>query len=121
MKATREGKPYCTLHVERHPYVARLLVEIEQREAEIAVLSRWRSRRPHPTSFLVSELVRALTYESEGAATVPKLARDLQLDSSVIRRIARVAKSEGLVKLGKNGRGYMTVHVLGSLQRLESA
>lgn len=113
MKATRESKPYCTDHVEKHPYVVKLLQEIEQREAEVSVLERFRSRRPSRTSFLIEELIRDLMYGCEGAATVPRLCRNLQLGTSLVTRIARVAAEEDLVVLGKNSRGFVTVHLVG--------
>lgn len=108
---TREGKPYCPRHVEGMPYVARLVMDLRAQQAEQERVRR--STRPalDPDGLTARELL--LLVEQHGGRTVPRLAKDLQLEPSVVARYVAELRRCGRVRTGETRRGATTVLPVG--------
>jgi hypothetical protein len=107
-RTTREGKPYCSHHVERLEYVARLIEERKRREAEAAAVAKGR-RRADPCSVIAKEMLVQLRVH--GPRTAARLSRTLNEDFDVVQRYARALKRAGVVSLSYTRRGSMTLHL----------
>lgn len=101
--ATRAGKPFCSAHVEDHPYVRGLLSLIAEMRSE-AALVRVRGARAVDTRALSSqEILRFLRVHGE--RSVPRLARDLNIPLEILEFYVKALGSRNLVALRENKRG----------------
>lgn len=105
--ATREGKPYCPEHVERHPYVQEVLAVLEERSAEERRVLRRGASAVDPRGVNAREIL--LQLHLYGERTVERLARDLQLDPALVPHYAQALARRGLVSLGRTERGSVLV------------
>ena len=106
-RATRENKPYCSDHVDQHPYVQGLLGKLEGREAEEARVRRQGPRAVDTESLTSNEILQHLSFH--GNRTVERLARELNLEIKTLHGYVRALKQEGLVTLSRNKRGSTVV------------
>lgn len=108
LSPTREGKPYCPMHVELMPYVAQLMNDLENQQAE-----HERARKPGKTSGIDPEGITAkellLLVDQHGGRTVPRLAKDLQIEPEVVARYVAELRKLGKVHTGATRRGATTV------------
>lgn len=108
LSPTREGKPYCPLHVELMPYVAQLMNDLEAQQAE-----HERARKPGRTSGIDPEGITAkellLLVDQHGGRTVPRLAKDLQIEPEVVARYVAELRKLDKVRTGTTRRGATTV------------
>lgn len=93
LSATREGKQYCSNHVELHPYVQSLLDRLAEKEAEDEDVRQRGAEKVEPYGLTSQELLNFL--KQKGSLTIPRLSRELQLELNVVKAYVR-----GLVKLG---------------------
>ncbi len=106
---TREGKPYCPDHVERHTYVQEILAILAEREAEE---DRVRSGGPtavDPAGLTAQELVLHLSLH--GSRTVERLSREFQLEADVMLDYVDALRERGLLVLGRTTRGSTVVRL----------
>jgi hypothetical protein len=111
MKTTREGKPYCPDHVERHPYVQSILDVLAEREAETNRVRKKGSSAVDPAGLTAQELVLHLSLH--GSRTVERLSREFQLESRVIEDYVDALRVQGKVVLGRTTRGSTVVRLAG--------
>lgn len=107
--STREGKPYCPDHVERHSYVQEILAILAAREAEE---ERVRTDGPvavDPSGLTAQELLLHLSLH--GSRTVERLSREFQLDSRVMHDYVDALSERGQVVLGRTTRGSTVVRL----------
>ncbi len=108
LSPTREGKPYCPLHVELMPYVAQLMNDLENQQAE-----HERARKPGRVSGIDPEGITAkellLLVDQHGGRTVPRLAKDLQIEPEVVARYVAELRKLDKVRTGTTRRGATTV------------
>lgn len=109
LKTTREGKPYCPDHVERHAYVQSILAILAEREAETARVRKKGPSAVDPSGLTASELMLHLSLH--GSRTVERLSREFQLESAVIHNYVTALKGQGKVVLGRTTRGSTVVRL----------
>jgi predicted transcriptional regulator len=115
--STREGKPYCTDHVDHHPYVQDLISQLDENEV---ALERARNKgKVDLTGQAVRELILHLNLH--GARTEERLARELQLDTKALQAILRALIKAGTIQLGHSKRGSTVVHLTGTAIPLKAA
>jgi len=98
MKATREGKPYCSNHVAFNDHAAKVLGELAAMEIE------YTKKKANATGMLANELM-CLLRERNGCASKGRLARDMNVGDVVVERLLIALKKQGVVKLSKTNRG----------------
>lgn len=97
---TREGKPYCPDHVHLNAYVAELLGQIAANLEEV------RARKALANGHVARE-ISAVLRDGSGAASLPRLARRLEVDRDLVRRTLHAMKAEKLVTLSLTDRGKL--------------
>lgn len=107
-KATREGKPYCSDHVEEHPYVRQLLQALADREAEEERVRKRGAREVDLDGVTAQEILSYVTVH--GGKTVQRLSRELNIDQKTIRGYARALERGKLVHLTQTRRGATVVN-----------
>lgn len=107
-QATREGKPYCSDHVELHPYVQRLLAELREREEADERVRRRGPRAVEATSLTSQEILTFV--HVHGPKTVKRLARELNADLETLKIYAQGLRRLGLVRLTATRRKSTLVH-----------
>jgi predicted HTH transcriptional regulator len=108
-KSTREGKPFCSLHIEQSRYVKQILQILADREKEEEILNRERGKIS-PQGFFVREtliLLRTKDFTAKG------LSRRLDLSHHAAKRLISMMATWGLAKKSKTQRGDMTISGLG--------
>lgn len=108
---TREGKPVCSVHVERQPYVRALLEAIATHEREV---ERVRARGPRavdPRGLMAREIL--LHLHLHGARTPERLARELQLDGPALEGYLAALTGRGVVERVASRRGGVLVQLAG--------
>ncbi|MGE0710712.1 MAG: hypothetical protein AB7N76_11985 [Planctomycetota bacterium] len=106
-KTTREGKPYCPDHVERHEYVQGILEILAAREAEEERVRHAGSNAVDPGGLTAQELMLHLS--QHGSRTVERLSREFQLETPVMRNYVDALLERGLVQVGRTTRGSTIV------------
>ena len=89
-RSTRGGKPYCTRHLGRHPYAARVAEQVDQqaREAAGGPISR--------TGTAYASMRVALAWVSGG--TPHRLCREAGLSLDHARRVLAAMVEDGIVQ-----------------------
>ena len=111
LHSTREGKPYCPDHVKEHPYVQGILSTLQDVHAEREKVRERGARAVDLKGLTTKELLLHLTLN--GARTIERLARELQLDSVVLNGYVRALVKQGVVDLGRTNRGSTVVKLAG--------
>ena len=97
LEDTRQRKPFCTIHIARHPYVASLLAADVDLQMELDTLRQlgrvWASGR------LVSDWVAAARDRKAKRSTVGRIGKTLGLTPAESGMVARAASKAGLVRL----------------------
>jgi len=104
---THEKKPYCTDHVELHPYALKVLAEIEARSLEQQQVKARGWRAVDLTSSTSRDLL--LELRLRGKRTTPRLSRDLVLPESVVSAYMTAFARKGWVVVGETARGITLV------------
>ena len=104
---THEKKPFCTDHVELHPYALQVLAEIEARDLE---QQRVKARGWRAVD-LAGSTSRDLLLELRlrGKRTTPRLARDMVLPERVVSAYMTAFSRQGWVAIGETARGITLV------------
>ena len=104
-ETTRNGKPYCTEHVELLPYVSRLIDQLDERDAELNRVLRRGPQHVDPQGITAQEII--LQLKLYGGRTVARLSRDLMLDEQVVESYGRALARLGAVSIGRHRRGLL--------------
>lgn len=108
-KTTREGKPFCSEHIERAPYVKRILTILKGRDEEEAKLLAG-EEEINPHGFFYKETLLLLRSKD---FTGKALARRLDISHAAARRLIDLMYAGGLCKRGNTSRGDLTISGLG--------
>lgn len=101
---TREGKPYCSAHVELSPYVQTLARELALRDAEADALI---AGKPIP---LDGHLVReTLLMLQQGSYTAAKLSRLMDISHEATDGLIRFLHANELAIMSKTDRGAIVI------------
>lgn len=108
-KKTREGKPFCSTHIESAPYIKVVLGKLADAKAEERLLD---SAQPLNlgTSFFVREtllLLRTKDFTSKG------LARRLDITHNAAKLLISLMHNNSLARMRKTSRGDLTISGLG--------
>jgi len=101
--STREGKPYCSQHIEHCDYIKKVLAEIARRREESTILDsgRWVAQNGH----LVKE---ALLYLANGSYTAARLGRVLDISECAAATLVRMMSRNGLAVISISDTGTLT-------------
>jgi len=103
--ATREGKRYCSEHVEKHPYVVQLLESLQAKDAEEELVKQRGDEAVQPYGLTSKEIVTLLRVR--GALSIPRIARELRLEVPVAESYVNVLAKLGRVVVKKGTRSKM--------------
>jgi len=109
---TREGKPYCSIHIEKSSYVQDLLNRLSGRETEeeMAREGRIEEYLEHsPSSSVVQEILTTL--RMRGERTTAALAKELLMDEKAIRGYINYLVKQGKVVIRPIRRGGVSVRL----------
>lgn len=109
-KSTREGKAFCTDHVELHPYVRALLEQLEQRAAEDDAVRARGARAANLDGITAQEILQHLAVH--GPRTEERLCRELNLEAKTLKGYVLALRREKRVRLGHTKRGSATVKLI---------
>jgi hypothetical protein len=110
-QATREGKAFCSDHVEEHPYVRDLMARLAEREAQDDLVSKRGAKAVDlESSITVQEILQHLDFH--GARTEERLCRELNLDTRTLHGYVQALRRRRLVTLGTTKRGSTLVKPL---------
>lgn len=105
---TREGKPFCSDHVEHHRYVRELLLILDRRDAEIELIESadTRLKEVRRVDFdgpVVKEILHCI--KEHGWLTMARLSRETRLSAKVLDACIRALVSKGalVTKISKRG------------------
>lgn len=100
---TREGKPYCSSHIENCDYIRAVIAEIARRDAESRHLDsgRWVADNAH----LIREALILLEHGSFSAA---RLGHMLDVSERAADTLIRVMSRRGFVVISVGERGAIT-------------
>jgi hypothetical protein len=115
IQATREGKAYCSDHVEMHPYVQDLIARLEQREAEDERVAKRGPRAVNLQGITSQEILQHLAFH--GPRTEERLCRELNLDVKTLQGYVQALRRKKLVTLGHTKRGSTVVKLTKPLVR----
>jgi hypothetical protein len=104
-KSTREGKPYCSKHIENAPYIKSIQAQLDQRDAEELVLEKGR-RLISKDGFFVREAVLLLRTKD---FTVKSFSRRLDISHKAAGRLIELLVRWKLAKEVKTSRGGKTI------------
>lgn len=102
--STRENKPFCSDHVERAPYVQRILMELELRDMEARNLNA--GKPIDINGHLIREAILLLQQSSYTAA---RLARLLDIEHVAAENLIAIMDEKKIARKGRTERGSTTV------------
>ena len=103
-KSTREGKPYCSGHIEHGPYIRKIINELILRDTEAKILDEG-GAIPNG-GHLVRETMLLLAHNTYTAA---RLARLLDISHPAVNTLIKLLASRSMAKMGRTERGSITV------------
>ncbi|MGE0707640.1 MAG: hypothetical protein AB7N76_08235 [Planctomycetota bacterium] len=106
-QTTREGKPFCSEHVEQHGYVREILTILANKEAEEERVRLEGPQAVDPAGLTAQELL--LHLRLNGSRTIERLSRELQLGPAVVSRYVDALVEHGEVSTGRTTRGSVVV------------
>jgi hypothetical protein len=109
-KTTRDGKDFCTDHVDKHPYVNSLINRIGARVEEDDLVKRKGSSAVNMDGITVKEILRDL--RQNGTRTEERLTREIQLDKTIIHNYLIRLSREGLISFGRTSRNNISVRLV---------
>ena len=112
-KTTREGKPFCSKHIEQAAYIKVILGKLADADAEEKILDEEPDEK-NPfnlgASFYVREtllLLRTKDFTSKG------LARRLDISHTASKRLISLMHNNSLARMKKTSRGDLTISGFG--------
>jgi len=107
VRFTQNDKPFCSGHVENHPYVQDLLHQISERKDEEARTKRWGWKSIDIDGPIAKDTV--LFLRIHGERTVARLAKNLNRDFYIQSQYVHALFKAGLVGVRNNSRGNLIV------------
>ncbi len=109
-QATREGKAFCSEHVEEHPYVKELIARLAERERQDEEVQRRGSKAATLEAITAQEILQHLAFH--GPRTEERLCRELNVDARTLRGYVSALRRHHLVTLGTTKRGSTLVKLV---------
>lgn len=109
VQATREGKPFCSDHVERLSYVQEVQARIAARERELAEVTKRGARAVDIEGIVARDILLSLWIN--GQRSVARLSRELNVDFEVLKHyVSRLKKAKQLTQTSpRRGAGKVTL------------
>lgn len=107
---TREGKPFCSDHVDHNPYAKLVLGELDRREDDDERAKKKR-RGVNVGSVTAVELLQNVA--DHGPRTKERLCRELNIAMPVLDGYVDALRKEGKITLGRTSRGSEVVSLAG--------
>jgi len=101
-ETTREGKVYCTDHIENQPYVKSLLKQMEVRGKEDYEVNMCGPKAVNMKGITVQEIMLQLS--QNGPRTEERLQRELRIEKSIIHNYVVALHKKGLVEFSVTSR-----------------
>ncbi len=113
-KSTREGKPYCSEHIEYLDFPRSVMDEVAAREEEIEHAMRGDWRKIDINGGNTQEVLMHLF--THGSRTVHRISRDVFIGASVrvAQAFADALEHAGLIEIGRTGRGSPVLSITGA-------
>ena len=108
-RATREGKPFCSGHIEQAPYVASILDILEKRGAEEAILESGKGKVSGDGFFYKETLLLLRTKNF----TAKALSRRLDISHKAADRLIRLLVKDKLAVATATQRGDLILSGVG--------
>lgn len=105
-ETTREGKPYCSNHVELNLYASEVVAHLERRAQEDG-RARRQVRGINTGGVTATELLQNIA--DHGPRTKERLCRELNIDRAALDGYVEALRVKGLVTVGLTKRGSETV------------
>lgn len=113
-QTTREGKPFCSDHVDHHPYVRALIDQLDSNNDEEFEVRR-KGARAKINMNGVNATNILLILKNNGPRTVERLARETQLDEKVLDGYIAAFARQRLVDFSRTNRGSRIVRLTKSV------
>lgn len=104
-KTTREGKPFCSPHVENSPYIKKILAEIKKRDKEERKLNLTRGNISQDGFFVREALLLLRTRDF----TAKAFSRRLDISHHAASRLIAMMVKWGYAKQTRTTRGGSTI------------
>lgn len=108
---TREGKIYCSNHIEKQPYIQELMKRIQDRTQEDELVRQEGSTAVNLEGITSKEIRLQLQYS--GTRTEERLTRELQVDKTIVHNYAIRLQTEGVIRFGRTNRNNLTIVLVG--------
>jgi len=105
---TREGKEFCSDHLENLPYVKCLLKRIQDKNDEVTKVRKKGKKAVKAGSETLREIKNHL--EFRGPRTTKCLQREMQLTESTIEGFVDYLEDEGVIRRTKTSRGDVVIN-----------
>lgn len=109
-EATREGKIFCTDHIEFQPYVRDLIQRMTARDQEDVSVLEEGSSAVNLQGITVKEIL--LHLRQSGSRTEERLEREVQLDRAIIHNYLVRLSMEGIIRFGRTARNNICVSLI---------
>lgn len=108
-QSTREGKPYCSEHVGKNSYAAKVLADIARRDAEDTFVLNPRTKvKDYPIDGVTARAIVQNVREN-GTRTKERLCRELNIEKKLLDAYSKALIRSGVLRLGRTGRGSETL------------
>lgn len=108
-KSTREGKPFCSKHIESSPYIRVILAKLAKRDQEVKILEDFVKEIPLNGFFVREALLLLRTKDF----TIKAFSRRLDISHKAAERLIAFLIEKDYAKLLKTTRGGRTVRGTG--------
>lgn len=108
---TREGKPFCSDHVDHNPYAKQVIAEIDLRETDDEKAKKKSKRGVNTDGVTATELLQNVA--DHGPRTKERLCRELNIEMKVLDGYVDALRKDGKITLGRTRRGSEVVHLAG--------
>ena len=105
---TRGDKDYCVTHVLENPYAKRLIAELDNRKREDAQVGMQGSTVVNMEGITSKEILLAIKF---GPCTIERIAKNLNLDRTIIYYYAVALKKVDKIQFSTSRRGALVLHL----------
>lgn len=108
IQATREGKPYCSDHVDDHSYVREVMDQLAEREAQDEAVSKRGAKAVDLAGSITAREIM-LHLGLHGVRSVEKLCQELAINAKILDGYLKALHKAKLITFGSTKRGSTTV------------
>lgn len=109
-ESTREGKTFCTDHIEFQPYIRALVQKMADRVREDEMVRTEGSKAVNLDGITIQEIL--LHLRQGGTRTEERLERETQIDKVIIHNYLVRLSLEGTIRFGRTNRNNTCVRLV---------